>query len=191
MDRCKRRGLIAGPEYISGVAFRWKAALSDAVAIAIHVFSALPGAIACECRPKPPICQAYGQSPMIFLGTVTEALATEDNRVVRARMRIDRAYKGVSEPELILFDDGMCDGPELQIGEQYLMYTRRLDEGDVPSRGCTRSRHVKFAEEDLKYLKGLNEAAPTARVFGQVASWPKGAREKRLLPGAVVTLQGQ
>ena len=36
-------------------------------------------------------------------------------------MRIDRAYKGVAEQELVLFDDGMCDGPDLHVGEQYLM----------------------------------------------------------------------
>jgi hypothetical protein len=105
-------------------------------------------------------------------------------------MRIDRAYKGVTEPELILFDNGMGAGPNLQVGEQYLMYTRRLDEADVPSRGCTRSRHVKYAEEDLKYLNGLSEAAPTARVFGQVGLWPEGPGNKQLVTGAVVSLHG-
>ncbi len=107
---------------------------------------------------------------MVFLGTVTEALATRDGRVVRARMRIDHAYKGVSEKTLVLFDDGMCDGPDLKLGEQYLMYTRRFDNGEVPSRGCTRSRHVEFADEDLKYLNGLADAVPTATLFGKVVA---------------------
>jgi hypothetical protein len=114
----------------------------------------------------------------------------KNGRVVRARMRIDHAYKGVSEPELILFDDGMCGGPDLQVGEQYLMYTRRFGEGDVPSRGCTRSRHVKFAEEDFKYLEGFKEAAPTAIVFGRVVTWPDGPGDNLPVPGAVVKLQG-
>lgn len=107
---------------------------------------------------------------MVFLGTVTEALAIRDGRVVRARMRVDHAYKGVSEKTLVLFDDGMCDGPDLKLGEQYLMYTRRLNNGEVPSRGCTRSRHVKFADEDLKYLNGLADAVPTATLFGKVVA---------------------
>jgi hypothetical protein len=89
-------------------------------------------------------------------------------------MRIDRSYKGVSEPTLILFDDGMCDGPEMRLGEQFLMYTYRNGDGEVPARGCTRSRHVKYAEEDLKYLDGLNEAPPTGSVFGQVGIWRDG-----------------
>ncbi len=106
---------------------------------------------------------------MVFLGTVTQVIATKGKWVTRARMRIDRAYKGVSERTLVLFDDGMCNGPNLEVGEQYLMYTGRFDDGDVPSRGCTRSRHVKYADEDLKYLNSLGEAAPAGTVFGKVA----------------------
>ncbi|HXB69584.1 MAG TPA: carboxypeptidase-like regulatory domain-containing protein [Candidatus Acidoferrales bacterium] len=83
-------------------------------------------------------------------------------------MRIDHAYKGVTEDSLILFDGGMCDGPTLQLGEQYLMYTRRLGNGDIASRGCTRSRHVRYADEDLKYLDGLSDAPPFSKIFGRV-----------------------
>jgi len=35
---------------------------------------------------------------------------------------------------LTLDDDGMCDGPKLDVGEQYLMYTRRDSAGDMPAR---------------------------------------------------------
>ncbi len=105
-------------------------------------------------------------------------------------MRIDRAYKGVTESTLTLFDDGMCDGPILTIGEQCLMYTRRDESGEIPARGCTRSRHVMYAEEDLKYLDGLNEAAPKSSVFGRVETWPEGAGNKEPLPGATVSLTG-
>ena len=97
---------------------------------------------------------------MVFLGTITDALATRDGRVVRARMRVDRDYKGTSEGTLVVFDDGPCDGPELEVGQHYLMYTHRLGDGDVPSRGCTRSRNVKYAAEDLQYLDALDKAAP-------------------------------
>jgi hypothetical protein len=105
---------------------------------------------------------------MVFLGTITQALAITDGRITRARMQIDRAYKGVSENTLILYDNGMCNGPNLIVGEQYLMYTGRQGNDDVPSRGCSRSRHVKYAEEDLKYLNGLSAAPPTSKVFGKV-----------------------
>jgi hypothetical protein len=40
---------------------------------------------------------------MIFLGTVTEALQTKNDWVTLARMRIDKAYKGISEETVILY----------------------------------------------------------------------------------------
>lgn len=143
-------------------------ALWAAAAVAALAGTALPVAVACSCPPTPPPCEAYWRSPMVFLGTVTGIPASPDRDGKRLRMRIDRVYKGVSEPALVLFDDGMCDGPDLRLGEQYLMYTRRDEEGKVPFRGCTRSRLVVYAEEDLKYLDSLGQLAPTASVFGQV-----------------------
>jgi hypothetical protein len=83
-------------------------------------------------------------------------------------MRVDHAYKGVTENSVVLFDDGMCDGPMMEVGEQYLMYTRRVANGDIPSRGCTRSRQVKYADEDLKFLDSLPDARPVSRIFGSV-----------------------
>jgi hypothetical protein len=127
---------------------------------------------------------------MVFLGTITKQMPTPDTRIIRYRMRIDRAYKGVTEKEVTLLDDGMCGGPTFTVGEQYLMYTRRYDEVDLAARGCTRSTHIRSAEEDLKYLEGLDTAAPTGAVFGRVASWPEGPVEKVPLRGAMVHLQG-
>lgn len=128
---------------------------------------------------------------MVFMGTITDALANRDGRIARARMRVDRVYKGVSESSLVLFDDGMCDGPDLEVGQQYLMYTRRTGDGDVPSRGCTRSRNVKYAAEDFEYLNGLAQAAPTGTIFGKVGAWPEGSGDNSPMSGATVMLQGQ
>lgn len=143
----------------------------------------------CSCGPVPPPCQAYWQSPVVFLGTITEALKTEEDRVVRARIRVDRPFKGVTESTLILFDDGMCDGPDLKVGGQYLMYTRLTAQGEVPSRGCTRSRAVEAAQEDLRYLNDLDRASPRARVFGTVSAWPDGPGENPPVDGAVVAIR--
>ena len=100
---------------------------------------------------------------MIFLGTVVQELQPP-----LFLMRIDKAYKGVSQKTVVLYDSGMCDGPNLRAGEQYLMYTGDDGSGYIPSRGCTRSRHVKYAAEDLKFLNGLSSAPPTGTIFGQV-----------------------
>ena len=172
----------------------WRKILPITVAVA-QLGAALPSLIACECKPTPPACEAYWQSPMVFLGTVTDVVPMPGGDInwspSRAWMRVDRVYKGVSEPALTLYDDGRCDGPNLQVGEQYLMYTRRDGNGEIPVRGCTRSRHVRFAQEDLKYLDGLSDAPPTSLVYGRVVSWPEGPGDKTPLPGATVTLAGR
>lgn len=175
----------------AAASIRWQGALPAVAAAAIQIGIALSGAIACECAPPPPPCEEYPDTQMVFLGTVTEALRTRGSTISLARMRIDHAYKGVSEKTLILFDDGMCDGPYLKVGEQYVMYTHRIGDGPVPSRGCTRSANVKDAAEDLKYLNGLATAAPLGTVFGQVSIHADGVGDRdRPAAGAVVRIQG-
>jgi len=106
-------------------------------------------------------------------------------------MRIDHAYKGVTEKTLVLFDDGMCDGPDLQVGEQYLMYTRRNGNGDVPSRGCSRSRHLRDATEDMQFLNGLSNASPFSTVFGRILDRTDDYYgNEQPLAGALVELKG-
>ena len=144
--------------------FRWRTPLAAVIAVILWPSNV----VACSCAPPPPPCEAYWQTPLVFLGTITEALASQNGRVVRGRMHIDHAYKGVTEDTVILFDDGMCDGPTLQVGEQYLIYTRQVGNGDIPSRGCTRSRHVEYADDDLKFLNGLPDARRVSRIFGRV-----------------------
>src|ERR1035441_1332442 len=58
---------------------RWKTTLSAVVAATLQLSLASPKAIACSCAPLPPACQAYGQSPMVFLGTVTDRKSTRLN----------------------------------------------------------------------------------------------------------------
>ncbi|GEM_PF-2347613 len=149
-------------------------------------------ASACECAPPPPPCEAFSHSPLIFLGTVTSILEYNGEFVASARMRIDKAYKGIKDEEVTLFDNGMCDGPSLKTGEQYLMYTYGDPKaGPIPSRGCTRSRSVKYAEEDLKFLDGLSKASPTSTIFGQVRSRSDDYNgSSKDLAGVAVVLNG-
>jgi len=141
---------------------------------------------ACSCAPEPPPCVAYGESPMIFLGTVTQI-----PQLRLAQMRIDRAYKGVTAKTVVLWDSGMCDGPSLKVGEQYPMYTYDDGSGYIPSRGCIRSRNVKDAEEDIKFLNGLEKTPPTGTVFGEVTMRTGGiASQGEPAPAVAVAIIG-
>src|SRR5690348_9623013 len=103
--------------------------------IALPLFSVR--ALACSCAAPPPPCEAVGHSDLVFVGTVT-GVNTQPGRFKTAQMNIDETFKGALNKTIELFDDGMCDGPDLQPGKQYLMYTSGDPGGGVPARGCTR-----------------------------------------------------
>jgi protocatechuate 3,4-dioxygenase beta subunit len=161
------------------------------IVVAIHLCDVLPTLIGCECAPPPPPCAAYTETELIFLGTVAELGNGKDAGVVY--MRVDKAYKGLLEKTVKLFDDGMCDGPHLEVGQQYLMYTHDNGTGYLPARGCTRSRHVRFAKEDLTFLSGLSKAPATSRVLGQVSTLRSGVISEKGNPaaGASVEIEGE
>ncbi len=102
---------------------------------------------------------------MTEIGEPTDASKT-------ARMHVDRAFKGDLAKTVELFDDGMCNGPNLQAGRQYLMYTTGFPGGGIPSRGCTRSRRVEDAEEDLAFLKAYAAGETKAQIYGTVRFQP-------------------
>src|ERR1700689_1895198 len=79
----------------------WRKAIRGAVAAAALAIG-LPRLSACECRPTPPACQAYGESPLIFLGTVAQEIPSADAGVIRYRMTVDHSFKGVTENEVML-----------------------------------------------------------------------------------------
>src|SRR5580704_12094307 len=138
-----------------------------ALLVAAANLTALPrNAMGCECATPPPPCAAYASTPIIFLGTVVEVLETRNGAPTLVRMRIDKAYKGISEDSVILYDDGMCDGPLLRTDQQYLMYTHDNGGGPLPARGCTRSRNTRDAGEDLAFLDSLGSRAPTGTISG-------------------------
>src|SRR5579872_6583901 len=152
--------------------------------------------LACSCAPPPPPCEAVGQAQLVFLGTVMEVHA-ESGGLKTARMRIDAAYKGALRDSIELFDNGMCDGPDLQVGRQYLMYTSGLPTEAVPARGCTRSRSVEAAKEDLEFLEQYKKGTPPTQVRGTVRFRPNEPEDSELgekgrtpLPGVAITLSG-
>jgi len=167
--------------------------MSLLIRTAAILLSLAPSALACSCGAPPPPCQAYWQTPAVFVGTVTAILETRNGFVARASMRLDHAYKGISGDSVTLFDDGMCDGPTLTVGEQYLMYTQTPagPKAAIPSRGCTRSRSVQYAAEDLEFLKGLTEARLTGTIQGQALGRPdKVFGGDQPLPGVDIEARG-
>jgi hypothetical protein len=106
-------------------------------------------------------------------------------------MRVDRVYKGALKKTIELFEDN-CGGLKLEVGRQYLMYTYTLGKGPLPAGGCTRSRTVEDAREDLAFLDLYSARKTATRIFGTIRfrpDDPDDEREERTtLRGVRVTL---
>lgn len=135
-------------------------------------------ALGCSCAAPSPPCQAIGQSELVFLGTVTE-INTQPG-LKTARMNVDRAFKGALNKMIDLFDTGMCDGPFLQVGKQYLMYTSGDPNRAVSARGCTRSRRIEDADEDLKFLELYSAGKASTHLDGTVRFRPDEPEDSQL-----------
>jgi hypothetical protein len=81
-------------------------------------------------------------------------------------MAVETAYKGMLNTTVELFDDGMCDGPNLQVGHKYLMYTSGDANDAVPARGCNRSRSIEQAKEDIEFLDLYRGGRATTHILG-------------------------
>ena len=165
--------------------------LQKSILLTVSLFSVR--ALACSCAPPPPPCQAVGQTQLVFLGTVTEVNAQTGSSKT-ARMNVDRVFKGDLKKTIELYDNGMCDGPNLQVGKQYLMYTWGSPNGPLPARGCTRSRGVEDADEDLEYLKQYAAGNVTTHIDGTVRYRPDDPddrdEERTPMKDVRVTLSG-
>ena len=146
-----------------------------AAVIGTALFS--PAARACSCAPTPPPCEAVGRAQLVFIGTVIEIKIGRPFKL--ARMKVDRTFKGTLPAEIELYDDGMCNGPVLTIGGQYLMYTQRDPSGSIPARGCNRSRAIQYADEDLQFLKDYKAGKPSTRISGTVRLRPDEPEDSR------------
>ena len=98
----------------------------------------------------------------VFIGEVlevrvaTEAEREEYSNLYIVRMRVERYWKGIKSNEVTVETDLTGCGPNLQVGEKYLIYgmEKRLN------TTCTRTRKLEYAEKDLEALGRAKESKP-------------------------------
>ena len=135
-------------------------------------------ATACSCGGVwPSAKQAWQQSPVVFLGTVEVAdpdKGTSDITFVeqRARIRVDEAFKGVTNGQAFEMLLGGTDcSAKFRTGQKAVFYLRGGKTPDtwyVPP--CTHS--LGSAEplgDDLLFLRGLPRSAEGTRFSGEIA----------------------
>jgi hypothetical protein len=81
---------------------------------------------------------------------------------------VEEGYIGVHEKSVIVTSGGDLCGFPFSKGNEYLVYGRRLQNGEVYVSISSGTKYRKEATEDLKYLRGLSTAPSGARIYGTV-----------------------
>jgi len=140
-------------------------------------------ASACSCVGFGPACTeaVSPHATAVFLGTVEsiqkaglgesvdgrEMSATFGGGLLEVKLRVQEAYKGVSSDTVSVFtnsSESACGFP-FKMGEQYVVYGSEY-QGKLFTSICKRTLPVRFAREDLDYLRGMRLLPDTSKIFG-------------------------
>lgn len=131
---------------------------------------------ACSCARRMPPCEAYKETPAIFIALVTDIdpSSKNTNELPYAHLSIEQAYKGINEAKIKMWQGsggGDCSFV-FKKGERYLIYAWYSDETkQFHTNICTRSRPLAYAAEDLDYLRGLPRSNQGTRLSGTVVKY--------------------
>jgi hypothetical protein len=127
-----------------------------------------------------PACQSAWQANIsaVFLGLATDVreedvpiiLDGKKERTLRlyVTFRVDEAFLGVSEKVVTATSGGDLCGYPFSKGHKYLVYGRRLPNGEVYVSISSSTKWEKDAAGDLKYLRGLPMAPHGTTIYGTV-----------------------
>lgn len=167
----------------------------------------LQAAFGCTCGPLSwaPACQLVSLAPVVFLGTVRSVEqdpASGDPSAAVYRFSVERRYRGLpADMDTVTVDPDnhtSCQTRYLP-GKQYLLFAEPWRNGPTGpevliSGGCSGSRLVTTARDDLVFLEAYVRGRTRARVFGKTLQWVNSfrraqAEEQSPLAGARITLQ--
>jgi hypothetical protein len=129
---------------------------------------------------QPPACEAAWQPDVsaVFLGLATDVreedvpVILDGQRVQTLRLyvtfRVEEAFRGVSDKVVIVVSGGDLCGFPFRKGNKYLVYGRRLSDGEIYVSISSATKFEKEAAADLKYLRGLATAPSGGVIYGSV-----------------------
>lgn len=107
----------------------------------------------CSCIFSEGIRKDYRKASAVFVGEVIE-MEDSGNKdyPVKVTLRIERYWKGIKKPEFMVITDlglNSCNMILYDVGKKYLVYVYGKEHW---TNGCTRTRKLEEAEEDLQEL---------------------------------------
>ena len=115
--------------------------------------------IACSCSlpiPKRTLNEQVKierkSSDAIFIGEVLEVKDNKFSFIVK--IKVESNWKGDKDAEVTIFTGkggGDCGYP-FQVGESYLIYASKLDNGNLTTNICRRTKLLSESQDDIKIL---------------------------------------
>jgi carboxypeptidase family protein len=157
------------------------------------MLTAANNAHACSWLSQNSVCEASASAEAIFIGSVykLEPLKAkkddfQGNKLVGqlVHVRVEDVFKGKIGPEIAIHS-ASCDLP-YQVGERWVFYASYDEDSKTWSTGgvCGRSRQIKYAANDLLYLRKLPASAEQTRISG-VIEYLKSDPEKGTISTAI------
>ncbi|HEY3582430.1 MAG TPA: carboxypeptidase-like regulatory domain-containing protein [Pyrinomonadaceae bacterium] len=142
-----------------------------------------------------PVCAAFWRAAAVFTGRLVDVKLLKnppdkDRRYVNLQFRIEEPYRGVSGRYVyvVTTSGSICD-LKFRKGERYLVYA--LQDGKRLVTGlCLRTKLLKYAKQDLAYIRTVTQDSAQESVSGKVIqSWQGRAGVKVTLEGDGKTLE--
>ncbi len=115
-------------------------------------------------------CGYYARSEAIFIG-LAETIEIDSKRgSMKVTFSVERSIRGTNEKTVEVFTSSStasCGYPFKQ-GERYFVYGRKDKDGKYHEGLCGPTTLLKDAEDDLEYVKDIENGKLGTRIFGRV-----------------------
>lgn len=131
---------------------------------------------ACSCKGRPQgvegiqTCGYYQRSENIFIGLAEKIEIDKEIGSMKVTFSVEKSIRGTNEQIVEVFtssNTASCGYPFKQ-GEHYFVYGRKNSDGKYHESLCGPTVLLKNAEDDLEYVKDIEDGKPGTRIFGSV-----------------------
>lgn len=115
-------------------------------------------ALACSCRPPTSVDEELQGSDAVFEGVVSGVGAPDPGGMVSVRIRVSRAWKGVTSAEALVQTNSLMWGLAFRVGERWLVFANHRP---LQAGLCGKNGRLTLSQPDPSQaaLKGLGKPA--------------------------------